>query len=98
MNEEKEELKKQVEKLQAQVTLSNAQVRGAGPRKGLLACPHGEGDMHWRVLVRLDIRRLAGSAAQFLCTSARPFPSVTSSSGFSQSVWMPLKSKFRNWS
>ena len=40
MNEEKEELKKQVEKLQAQVTLSNAQVRRAGPRKG-----------HWPVLV-----------------------------------------------
>lgn len=45
MNEEKEELKKQVEKLQAQVTMSNAQVRAAGPGRG--TSPTSWGQVGW---------------------------------------------------
>lgn len=85
MNEEKEELKKQVEKLQAQVTLSNAQVGTAGQREGQLACPHGAGRGVWRVPGEngsQDPRWFSpSSATKFLWSSASPFPSLTFNSG-----------------
>lgn len=66
MNEEKEELKKQVEKLQAQVTLSHAGEKSRTQEVGSWLCPGG-GHMGWRALVaQLAGRTLRDSPSTLL--------------------------------